>query len=152
MEHPDHLFSFNSEHRGGCDRRRGGHALRLNCRDTFLAQEVPGPQQGDGGFFAALGDDGQLDPALLNIKHSISGISLGKDVLVFLKINNCPPQAGFREKSCRLKSSLFPIIPCAGGSHASNLTPLRQKCRCSILNSSACSGMHVTSRLLLSSS
>jgi hypothetical protein len=90
--------------------------LRLNCGDTFFTEEVAGAQQGNGCFFAALGDHGKLDLALLDIKHRIGGIALGKDGLAFFKVEDGPAKAGLGEKGRRSKNQ-FLTTRCAERFH-----------------------------------
>ncbi len=116
VEHARHLFSFNLEQ--GCrgNSRCGGHALRLNSSNAFLSQEVPNPEQGDGCFLATLRENGELDPAFLNIKHGVRRISLGKDGLALFEIHDCPSQAALGQECVGLKSQ--PLrARCAEGFH-----------------------------------
>ena len=52
-----------------------------------LAEEVAGIQYGDDPLLALLGDDRQLDLALLDVEDAVGGISLPEDALVRLDIS-----------------------------------------------------------------
>ena len=51
------------------------HTQRLRGQ-TSLAEEIVGTQNCDHGFFALLGDDGDLGFALLNVKNRIRRLAL----------------------------------------------------------------------------
>jgi len=76
VQHPYHFRSFDLKYAGGGKGCRCGQALRLNCRDTFLSQEVANSKQRDSSFLAALGNYSKPDFALLDVKHGIGGIAL----------------------------------------------------------------------------
>ena len=59
----------------------GGHAPLL-AREATLAEKVGRSQDSDDRFFAVLGNDGELDFALLNVKERIGGIALGENRLI----------------------------------------------------------------------
>ena len=51
---------------------------------TALAEKFIGDQHGDDGFFALVGNDGQLDLAFLEIEYGIRGIALRIHHLAFV--------------------------------------------------------------------
>src|SRR5436190_1381909 len=80
MEHVNHSRFFETrDHalRGGDSRC---HAQRLAGK-TSLAKEITGAQHGEDRFLPLLGQDLQLDPALLDVEDRIGGVSLREDDL-----------------------------------------------------------------------
>ena len=53
-----------------------------------LAKKMARLQNRDDRFLALLGDDGQLDLSVLNIKHGIRDVALRKDDLILVKFND----------------------------------------------------------------
>jgi hypothetical protein len=51
-------------------------------RQASFAQEVAAIQDGDDRFFAAVGDDRELDFAFLDIKDGVRRVALRKNYLV----------------------------------------------------------------------
>ncbi len=68
-----------------------------------LAEEVADIQYGDDPLLALLGDDRQLDLALLDIEDAIGGISLPEDALVRLISRRGSAGADRCQKSRRLE-------------------------------------------------
>src|SRR6185437_11507936 len=110
VEHPHHFFAVDPEYRGRRESCGGGHALRLDGRDALFSQKVSGVKDRYRGFLAAFGDDGQLHSPLLDIKHGIGIISLGKDGLVFLKLNHLPPQAVLCQEHLGFESRVTTVL------------------------------------------
>jgi hypothetical protein len=52
-------------------------------RQASLAAKIPGSKQSDDRFLAMLGNHGDLDLALLDVKNRIRGRALRKDDLIF---------------------------------------------------------------------
>ena len=63
MQDADHLVAIDLQGGAGGDGGGGGHAQAAGAGDGFFADEVAGDEQGDGGFFAGLGDDGEFGAA-----------------------------------------------------------------------------------------
>ena len=59
-------------------RPRGSNPDCLTIQ-TSLAKKLPGVQHADDGFFALLGNNGQLDAARLDVKNPVSLFALGVD-------------------------------------------------------------------------
>src|ERR1700733_11011000 len=60
----------------------------------------------DDRFLALFGQDGELDPPRLNVKHRPRGIALFENFLVLVKFEDCFPIADFGEKDLRVKRVL----------------------------------------------
>ena len=113
-----HFSSFNPEYAGRGERCRRGHSLRLDCGDTFFTEEAAGSEQRDGCFFAPLGNHGKSNFAFLDIKHGIGNITLRKNGLALLQIENRPAKARPGEEGRWPKNRLF-ATRCADGFHCS---------------------------------
>ena len=50
-----------------------------------------------------LGEDGQLHPSFLNVKHRVCDLALLEDVLVLAKLENRFPGSDFGDKDLRIK-------------------------------------------------
>ena len=74
-------------------RAGGGHAKRL-ARQTALAKETVFRQDGNDGFFAALGYNRELHLAALDVEHRIRRVPLRKDKFIRLVL-----PAGFSSRS-----------------------------------------------------
>src|SRR5581483_3827752 len=66
--------------------------------EAGFPKEVSTLQQGDHGFFALLGDDGEFDLALLDIKHGIRRATLRKDYLFLPTLQDRFAAADFGEE------------------------------------------------------
>ena len=78
----DRRFLYSRDFRfahGGSSR----HVPQL-AYQTALAEKFIGDQHGDDGFFALVGNDGQLDLAFLEIEYGIRGIALRIHHLAFV--------------------------------------------------------------------
>ena len=83
---------------GGCR----CHAHRLAGQASFAAELVL-PKHGNDGFFASFGDDRELYPALLNVKHRIGTISLREDPLIFEVFRNRAARAHDGQERLRIE-------------------------------------------------
>ncbi len=79
VEGLDHLIAIDLHGGAGGDGGGGGHAQAAGAGDGFLADEIAGDQQGDGGFFAGLGDDGELGAAGGEIEDAVGLGTLGEE-------------------------------------------------------------------------
>ena len=59
-----------------------------DCRDRLLSNEVAGAKKRDGGFFAVLRNHGEFCAALLKIENAVSRISLRKEGLLGLELDD----------------------------------------------------------------
>ncbi len=75
-------------------------------RQGTLAEEIPLAVNGDDGFLALVGDDGDLDLAVLDIKDGFRRISLGEDDLAFPIFRQGPPAIHGGEKELGVESPL----------------------------------------------
>ena len=97
MDQADDGRLFQADNDGvrhGRDRR---HPLHLPGK-TSLAEEFVRSQDCDDGFFALLGNDGDLHLALLDIEDRIASVALGKDDLAFAVLGEVSPVADTGEK------------------------------------------------------
>src|SRR5579862_856037 len=76
-----------------------------DCRDTprlpgktSLAEELVRSKNGDDGFLALLGNNGELHFALLDVKDRICRVSLRKDHLVLAVLTDAAAVADFGKK------------------------------------------------------
>ena len=79
MEGLDHLVAIDLHGGAGGDGGGGGHAQAAGAGDGFFADELAGDEQGDGGFFAGLGDDGELGAACDEIEDAVGLGALGEE-------------------------------------------------------------------------
>ena len=73
------------------------YALRLAGK-TCLAEEFVRIKNGDDGLFALLGNDSDLDLALLNVEDRICGVALSEYGLILAVFGNAAALADFGEK------------------------------------------------------
>src|SRR5579872_238165 len=96
VERAYHLFPINPDGPAFAKRGGGSHAPGMGISNTFLSEEIPRPQQGNGRFLAARRDYRELGLAVLDVKDSVRQISLGKDNLFLFQVDNRPAHAGPR--------------------------------------------------------
>jgi hypothetical protein len=99
----DHLSALDAEGDAGGDGGGGGHAEADDGGDGLLADEVTSLEQGDGGFLAAAGDDGELGAATLDVIDGVGLVSLLKKVLLRLDPHDLATQPGLRKELGRIK-------------------------------------------------
>ena len=102
MDHADNGRLFQSHDNGvrhGRDRR---DALRLPGK-TSLAEEFVRSKDGDDGFLALLGNDGELHLALLDVKDRIRSVALRKNDLPLAVFGDAPAVADAGEKRFRIE-------------------------------------------------
>ena len=81
----DHLVASNPE-RGACsDGSGGGQAQAGDAGNRLFSNEFAGGDQGDGGLLAALGEDGELGTACLQVEDAIGWVSLREEGLLGLQ-------------------------------------------------------------------
>ena len=68
-----------------------------------FAEELAWLQNRDDGFLALLGEDGQLHPSFLNVKHRVGDVALLEDVLVLAKFSDRFPRSDFGDKTLGVK-------------------------------------------------
>ena len=76
VEGLDHFVAVDLECGASSDRGGGGHAEAAGTGDCLFADELVWDEQGDGGFFTSLGDDGELGAACDEIKNGVGFGSL----------------------------------------------------------------------------
>ena len=85
------------------------------AREASLSEEISGSQNGDDGFFALLGNDGELDSAFLNIKERIGGVALGENRLILTVSGDSSAFADLGQKGLGIKGRPFrfqKLAPC----------------------------------------
>jgi hypothetical protein len=71
-----------------------------------FTEELAGPKDRDDRFLALLGQDGELDPAFLNVKDRVGNVALFEHVLIFVKFQYRLSRSYFGEKDFRVKHVL----------------------------------------------
>jgi hypothetical protein len=97
MDHSDN-GSLVQPHDGGFDHRGNGrYALRLTGKAGFT-EEFVRINYGDDGLFALLGNDSDLDLALLDVEDRICRVALGEYNLILAVSRNASALADLGEK------------------------------------------------------
>src|SRR4030095_9440618 len=107
MEHADHGRFRQPDDKALAHGGGGRDAERLTGQARF-AEEIGRRIDPDHRFFALTGDDGQLDPPGLHIKHGIGGIALGEDHLSAGVTGGRSASASLGEKGYRIE---LPTLP-----------------------------------------
>ena len=97
MDHAQDRRLVEPHDNGVCHDRNGGDTLRLPG-EAALAEELVRSKNGDDGFLALLGDDGELHFALLDVKDRVRRVALRKDDLAFAEFGNAAAVADTGEK------------------------------------------------------
>src|ERR1019366_4512825 len=97
MKEGDHRLLFDPENRARQNCACCGHAKRLT-RQTALSEEAGFRQDGDHGFFAALGYHRELHLAALDVEHRVRRVSLRKDGFIGLLRMSSFSSREFREE------------------------------------------------------
>jgi hypothetical protein len=97
MQSSNHCRLSYPRNQGLIDRRGCCDPQRVTVKTSF-AKEVPRFQDSDDCFLAALRNDGELDPARLNVKNCIRKFTLRKNDLILLIFRYCFSIAYFGEK------------------------------------------------------
>src|SRR6185295_1569132 len=84
-------------------------------------------QNPDHGFLALVGQDGQLDPALLDVEHGVGDVALHEHVLAFLKFENRLARSDHGKKGLRVKRFSGRIGGPAHGSLPARMPPSEWK-------------------------
>ena len=75
----DHFVAVDAEGGAGGDGGGGGKAETSGGGEALFSDEVAGVEEGDGGFFAAFGDDGEFGAAFLKVEDAVGGGILSED-------------------------------------------------------------------------
>ena len=87
-------------------RRDRRQAQRLSGQ-AALAEEVPLPVERDDRFLPLLGDDADLDLALLNVKDGIRRVALREDFLILAIVRYGPPAVHGAEEGFHVERLFF---------------------------------------------
>ena len=98
-----HPVSFDLERDAAGYGHSRGRSHRPRFRDRFLAKEIPGGKHRYRGFFAPLGDDGELCPAILEVKHRVGRASLEKESLLGRVVLDDASRPFGRQKKSEIK-------------------------------------------------
>jgi hypothetical protein len=66
--------------------------------EASFPEEMAGPHDGDDGLLALVGNDGELDPAFLDVEDRVCGVSLGEHNGALAKFGNRLALADIGEK------------------------------------------------------
>src|ERR1035437_2889119 len=103
VQHMEHLLPVDLQNNRGDNGGCSGHAKPANCGERLLAGKIPSSQQRDGRFFPSPGNDCELGPATLDIKHRVGRAPLAEEVLLCFETKNPPSGSRSVEKFCGLK-------------------------------------------------
>ena len=81
MHGSDHGAFFDARNQAFIQRYRRCHPQRMAI-ETAFAEKVTGSKDTDDRFLAMLGNDGELDLALLDVENSVAGFPLCEDDLI----------------------------------------------------------------------
>src|SRR4030095_16263049 len=99
MNGGDHGRLLQASTHAFIDRPRSCDAQRLAIQTSF-AKKVTWSQDGNHRFLALLGNDGELDLALLDVKNRVRNLSLRKNNLIL-------PIFGYRFSLARLGKKFY---------------------------------------------
>src|SRR6202158_5740638 len=105
MKGGDHTFFRNSSDHAIFHRRRGRDPQLVAVHAAFT-EELAGFQDRDDCFLALLGQDGEFDPAFLNVKDGVGNVALLEHLLIFVKFQYRLSPSYFGEKDFRVKHVL----------------------------------------------
>src|ERR1700751_36068 len=103
MQRRQHRLLLNSK---DCAVRHGSSSSQADSlirREASFSQEVTRAEESDGCFLTLFGEHAELHAPLLNVKHSVRPVSLGKDGLFGTIATHCSADAGLRQKFIRIK-------------------------------------------------
>src|ERR1700694_3091238 len=104
MNSSDHSCLFQASKHAFIDRSRGGDTQRMAIQASF-AKKLTWSQDRNHRFLALLGDDSELDLALLDVENRVRDLSLRKNNLI-------PPIFGYRFSLAHLGEKRFGIERC----------------------------------------
>jgi len=107
VHHANHLFAFDFERCTGGNRSGSRHARPNRSGERFFSNKVARAQKGNGGFFASFRNDGEFCAALLKIKDRVSELTLRKEGLTRLHLNDSSSQPGLCEKVSGIESGVL---------------------------------------------
>src|ERR1035437_855126 len=107
MQDAEHFASLDLERMTNGYGHGRGRAHRSHSRHRFLAKKVSGRKHRYRGLFTPLGDDRELCPAILEIKHSVGWASLGKESLFCRVVEDASSRSFSRQKNGGVKGPLL---------------------------------------------
>src|ERR1035441_8492084 len=103
MDRADHFIPCNFECRAVVDGGGRGQAKSRHCRKSSLPNKITCGEERYGGLLAALGNDGEPCPALLQVEDGVGWIPLGEEGLPFLQFDDFSAEAGLGQESGKIK-------------------------------------------------
>jgi hypothetical protein len=91
VDHSNHLLSVYLQRGANCDRSCRRHAIAGNRRDSLLTDELARRQECNRGLFPRIRNDRELRTAFLKIEDRVGDISLRKEGLFRLQMNDPLP-------------------------------------------------------------
>ena len=119
MNGSDHSCLFQASKHAFIDRSRRGDAQRMAIQTPF-AEKLAWSQDRNHRFLALLGDDSELDLALLDVEDRVRHLSLRKNNLI-------PPIFGYRFSLAHLGEKRFGIERCLASLPQKRLAPFQVK-------------------------
>src|SRR6202453_4505190 len=90
MNDTNHFTALNLERSTSCNSSCGRQSRPSHGGNRFFSNEVARGQESDCRFFPCFRNDGQLCPALLNVKDGISVVPLREQVTLRFELNDLP--------------------------------------------------------------
>src|SRR5260370_31228958 len=112
MNGGDHGRLLYASNHGFIERPRGCHAQRMAIQTSF-AEKMPGSQDCNHRFLALLGNDGEVDLALLDVKNGVGDLPLRENNLILSIFGYRFSFAHLGEKYCVIKRG-FNSLPHTG--------------------------------------
>ena len=103
LQHSEHLLSCDAQDLTLRQRCSGGQSARLTVQTAF-AEETASFQQCDDGLFTALGDDGQLEPAVVNKEHGVRRVPSSENDFTLVALDEGLPVPTLDKNSVESKS------------------------------------------------
>jgi len=113
VEHANHLFSLDREHRGGRNRGRGRYALEL-ARKAPFTQKIAWSKDTHNSFLAVYIDHRKLHTAFLNVHDVLRGIALRVDSLGSSVLDNFSRNTA-RSEICLNTENMLTMGSCLSG-------------------------------------
>src|ERR1035437_8900826 len=103
MDRADHFIPCNFECRAVVDGGGRGQTKSRHCRKSSLPNKITCGEERYGGLLAALGNDGEPRPTLLQVEDGVGWIPRGEEGLLFLQFDDFSAEAGAGQESGKIK-------------------------------------------------